>query len=231
MFNSAMIDTWADRTGRCRRNQVTYPDGSTHDWLLQGSAIYPTAQFERGERLDSMLGCVGPGNDPFVLVAGHDIFFTLTLAPELAADERPFVRLYDDVATLVAPDAADSKGRPSQKWEQRVAGMAGYGSVADQPVRQVTKWWVDAVDGTTVNERTCSNTVDTLGTATQTETLMLDETIAVGDDLFATDGYLAIGTSPRPDTPVGGLFRSGHLLGVERHERRGRGAVQNRAVQ
>jgi len=212
-FDTVIIDTWSDREGRRWRNQATYPDGSTHDLILQGSAIYPTAQFERGRRLDSNLGCVGPNGEPFILVAGPGLFFSLTLAPELGPDERPFVRLYDDWGTLVDAHAADSLGRPSQQWEQRTSGTAGYGSVADHPVIQVTTWWVDAVDATTVTERTYINNVQTLGTAMQTQTLLFDETITAADDLFATNGYQALGPTPRPDAPSGGPDTTGSATG------------------
>jgi len=171
--------------------------------VLLGSAIYPTGEFQRGERRDSSVGCVGPGGEPFILVGSPGLFFTLTLLPELAADERPYVRLFNDDGSLIDENAVDSEGRPSQLWEQRIDGTAGYGSVADMRVLQVTSWWIDASDNATVTQRRFENTVETLGTASITETLVLNDIVKVPDDLFDTAGYRANETEPRPDPPTG----------------------------
>jgi hypothetical protein len=201
-FRSMTIDTWSDRVGRRWRNQVTYPDGTTLDLVLLGSAIYPTGEFQLGERHDSSVGCLGPGGEPFVLAGGPDLFFTLTLAPELAVDERPYVRLFDDTGSLIDTDAVDEQGRPTQRWEQRINGTAGYGDVADMPILQVTSWWIDASDNATVTQRRFENTVETLGTASTTETLVLNETVKAPETLFDTAGYQTLEVEPRPDPPT-----------------------------
>ena len=178
---------------------MTYPDGTTHDVVLEGSAIYPTAQYVRGEQPDSALGCVGPGGEPYVLAAGPGPFFTLSTTAETTDAERPFIRIHSDSGALVDPTATDSRGRSTELWEQQVTGYAGYGNSVEFPLTQVTRWWVDAEDGATVTEHTFSNTVATLGSATQTETLVVDESLVVSDEMFSTVGYENLGSTPQPN--------------------------------
>ncbi len=203
-FDTMTIDTWSDRAGRQWRSQVTYPDGTTHDTIVRGSIIYPVEQFERGDRRDRSMGCVGPDAEPFTLAAADSSFFTLTLTPELAPDELPYVRLYNQVGALVDVNGTDSRGRAAREWELRTAGSAGYGNNANLPLQQVTRWFVDPTDGTTVNERTFTNTVETMGTATLTETLVVAEDIAATSELFSTAGHRALGGTRRPDPPSTG---------------------------
>lgn len=198
-YQSVVIDTWSDRTGRQWRQQLTYPDGTTRDVILRGSAVYPTEQFERGEVRDSALGCVSADDDPYILVAGPSLPYFVTLAPELSPDERPYVRLYNDDGSVADVEALDSQGRPSQRWTLRVGGTAGYNELAQFPVTQVTTWWVDPIDGETVLQRTVTQDVETLGAGSRTETLVLQETITAPDDLFATNGFTEVGTTPRPE--------------------------------
>ena len=128
-FPTMVIDTYSDRAGRQWRNRVTYPDGTTRDTVATGSAVYPTGVWERGEYRGSTLGCVGPNAEPFILGAepGQGGLYILTLADELAADERPYVLLFADIGTRVTGDHVDDNGRSSELWEQRVDGFAGYG--------------------------------------------------------------------------------------------------------
>lgn len=198
-FPTSVVDTYSDRTGRQWRTTITYPDGSTHDQISTGSAIYPTGSYERGEYRNARLGCIGPNDEPFVLGENSTGgIYALTLSPELAPDERPYVRLFSDVGSQVAGDHVDSRGRPSTLWEFRGEGSAGYGNTADHPTLQVLSWWVDLVDGTTVTQHRFTNTVDQLGTATTTETLVTEGTITVPADLFDSTGYQSLPTSPRP---------------------------------
>ena len=207
-IQSMVVDTWSDREGRQWRSQLTYPDGSTVDSILQGSAFYPSAEFERGEYITTPLGCVGPNEEPFVLVAGPDLFYTLTSQAEAAPDEQPYVPYmysFRQAGTLIDPDTVDNMGRPSQRWEDRTSdGTAGYNDDEQHPVTQVWTWWVDAADGITVTQRTFTNDVDTLGIGTLTETLLLEETVVVSDSIFDTDGYRSLGSTPRPDLPEKG---------------------------
>ena len=198
-FATMVVDTYSDRTGRQWRNHVTYPDGTTVDLIATGSAAYPTGLFQRGNYRGSSLGCLGPNEERFVL-AGDPTpggFFTLNLSDELSPDERPFVLSLDEVAVSVDGEYVDSLGRPSQLWEQRIEGTAGY-TVANHDVLQITNWWVSSADGRTVTERRFSNTVDQLGSATETLTLVANETITVPADFFDTMGYQKLATSPRP---------------------------------
>ena len=204
-FDSAVVETWADRTGRQWRSQVTYPDGTTYDSIYQGSAIYPTAAFERGTLIDSALGCIGPKHEEFNLIGLDTAMLTLTILDELAPDERPYVRTYEDWGTLVDTGVLDSRGRMADAWEQRTSGFAGFGSDpsnADMADSQVTTWWV--APDSTVTERTFRNTIEGIGTATSTQTLVSAETITVDPDVFSTDGYTALGGTERPDPPQGG---------------------------
>ena len=199
-FDTAVVDTYSDRTGRQWRTTISYPDRSTHDQIATGSAIYPTGSYERGEYRNARLGCIGPNDEPFVLSIDNTAggIFALTVSSELAPDERPYVRLFSDVGSQVAGDQVDGRGRPSTLWEQRIQGFAGYGNTADHPTLQIQSWWVDPVDGTTVTQRRFANTVDQLGTATVTETLVAEETVTVPADMFDSTGYRSLPTSPRP---------------------------------
>lgn len=193
---SVVIDTWSDRAGRRWRTKMTYPDGTTHDLILEGSAIYPTAQFVRGEQPDSALGCEGPGGEPYILLAGPGPFLNLSMTAEVTESERQNIRIYSDSGSLIDPVATDSRGRSTQLWEQQITGYAGYGNSTEFPLTQVTRWWVDATDATTVTEHTFTNSVATLGSATQTETLVVDESVIVSDDTFSTVGYENLGPIP-----------------------------------
>ena len=202
-FDSVLIDMWADRSGRQWRHQVTYPDGTTFDLLWRGSVVYPTELFERGTVLSRTVGCVLANGEQVTLASIVDPSDSITLSPELAADERAFVRLYDQTGQLVDNNAVDSQGRAAHLWEWRTVGTAQFVDSSEQPTRQTTSWWIDATDDTTVNERRFENTIDTLGTGTQTDTLLLRETVEVPTSIFDPSGYRSIETSPRPNTPPG----------------------------
>lgn len=199
-FATMVIDSYSDRSGLQWRTNVTYPDGSTVDFIARGSAIYPTGRFQRGDYLGSSFGCIGPEEERFALVSEpfRGGFFSLNLVDELAPDERPFVREFSEVSKRVDGDHFDSLGRLSELWEQRTEGTAGYGSVETFDVVQVSSWWVDATDGRTVTERRFSNDVEQLGSATETLTLVLNESLTVPDDFFDTTGYQQLETFPRP---------------------------------
>lgn len=196
------VETWSDRDGRQWRTSTTYANGQVVDEVVTGSAIYPTGHFVRGEQpTDVRVGCTGPADEPFPLVA--DMFsgsgyFALDVGSELI-DERAYVNLFADIAERSPGDHVDSMGRPSQLWEQRTDGFAGYGNAADRPLVQVQQWFVDPTDGSTVTERQFTNTVDGLGTATVRGTLMSSESITVPADVFDTTGYRPMQTFPRPD--------------------------------
>jgi len=69
-------------------------------------------------------------------------------------------------------------------------------------VSQVTTWWV--APDSTVTERTFRNTIESIGTATSTQTLVSAETIIVRPEVFSTDGYRSLGGYERPESPTGG---------------------------
>ena len=194
-FDTAIVETWADRTGRQWRSQITYPDGSTYDSIYQGSAIYPTAAFERGTLKDRRLGCTDEVGDVHTLVASTGAFFTLTIRDELTPDEWPYVSTIEEWGTLVDAGVVDSRGRTTDTWEQRISGFYGDGS--DAPITQVATWWI-AADGT-ITQHSFTDTTATIGTATTTESLVSDETITVDSEVFSTDGYTALGGTERPD--------------------------------
>ena len=199
-FATMVIDTYSNRSGRQWRNQVTYPDGSTRDLVATGSAVYPSGLYERGHYRGSTLGCVGPNAEPFVLGAepGQGGFYTLNVSDELAADERPLVLGFREQGTRVEGDHVDSRGRPTELWEQHVNGFAGYGSDANFAVAQITSWWVDPTNGGTVTERRYTDTVAQLGSVTETATLVADETTTVPAGFFDVTDYRHLDPVPRP---------------------------------
>ncbi len=204
-FDTAVVETWADRSGRQWRSQITYPDGTTYDSIYHGSGIYPSAAFERGTLIDGSLGCIGPEDERFNLVGLDPQILTLTILDELAPDERPYVLTYEEMGTLVDTGVLDSQGRMTDTWEELTGGFAGFGSDAndaDMAVSQLTTWWV--APDSTVTERTFRNTIESIGTATSTQTLVSAETIIVSPEVFSTDGYRSLGRFERPEAPSGG---------------------------
>ena len=191
----------ASCSGRKWASRTTYPDGSTHEYITIGSAIYPSSFYERGTSLNARPGCIGPNNEDFVLSIDESNSgpYNLDLLPELATDERPFVQLFNDVGKQVSGAHVDDLGRPSQLWELRTEGSAGYGNLANNPTVQIQDWWVNPSDGTTITQRRFINTVDQLGTATVTETLTTDETITVPASTFDPARYRSLPTFPRPE--------------------------------
>lgn len=202
-FATMVIDSYSDRGGRQWRTQVTYPDGSTVDFIARGSAVYPTGAFQRGDYRGSDLGCISSEGERLTLVSEPyrgGSFFALDLLGELSPDEIPYVRPLREMSSRVDGDRVDSRGRPSQLWEYRnEGGTMSFGSVQDVDVTQISTWWVDPSDSETVTEQRYSTTVETLGSATQTLTLVFNESIDVPVDFFDTTGYEVLETSPRPD--------------------------------
>ena len=201
-FDTAVVETWADRSGRQWRSQITYPDGTTYDSIYQGSAIYPSAAFERGTLNQRRLGCVNEAGNEYTLAALSGALFSLTILDEVTPDERQFVQTYEDIGTLVDTGVLDNLGRTTNTWEYRISGLGGYDATATWPIEQQTAWWVTA-DGT-VTQRSYTETTETIGTATETQTLVSEETIIVSPEVFSTDGYRSLGGTERPEPPSGG---------------------------
>lgn len=201
-FATMVVDSYSDREGRRWRTRVTYPDASTVDSIVTGSAIYPTGHFQRGDYRGTAFGCIGPNDARFVLVSEPTAggFFTMNVSDELAPDEIPFVTDFrETTGTRIGGDHVDSRGRPSELWEFRnEGGTMSYGSVTDVDVTQILNWWVSELDGDTVTEQRYSTAVETLGSGTQTLTLVANESMTVPVDFFETVGYEELETSPRP---------------------------------
>jgi hypothetical protein len=203
-FTTTIIDTWADRAGKRWRSRITYPDGSTHDMIYVGSALYPTSSFERGTNHGARVGCIGPNAENGWLVSGPDLPYYLNVASELAPDEHPYVTPFTENASPIKDPVTDARGRSSKLWELRVTGTVGFGKGdgAQFPSTQLQQWWVDPSNDQRITQRRYSNTVDTLGTASLTETLISDETADVPNSVFSTDGYTPLPFSPRPSPPT-----------------------------
>lgn len=200
-FTTLVIDSYSDRVGRRWASRTTYPDGSTHDYIAFGSTIYPTRLYERGKLLSARLGCIGPNNEEFVLSINmaDGVPYSLNLSPELDPDERPYIKLFNDLGKQTPGSHLDDRGRPSELWEQQIKGTSGYGNTADHATTQIEDWWVNPTDGTTITQQRFANTVDQLGTATVTATLTTDETITMPTSIFDPAGYQSLPTSPRPN--------------------------------
>lgn len=199
-FSKSTIDLWADREGRQWRNTVSYPNGATYDIVRRGSSIYPTEMASRGTALDVRVAC-RVGSDTYRFVTPFtDGIVSLTIAAEIAPDERPFVRLPTDVGTLVDPTAVDSQGRTTELWEQRIEGTWTGNAGPSRQLTQVRRWWIDPTDGTVTQQQFTDNP-EGLGTVTSTITMTLSETIRVAASQFATDGWNQMETGKRPDLP------------------------------
>jgi hypothetical protein len=203
-FTTTVIDTWADRAGRRWKSRITYPDGSSHAMIDFGSAVYPTTSFELGTNHGARIGCVGSNAEEMVLVSGPDLPYHLDVTAELASDEHPYVKPFTEIATPTPNPATDSRGRSSKLWEFRLNGTVGF-SVGDGvqfPTTDVQQWWVDPSTDLHITQRRYSRTVDTLGTASLTETLISEATVDVPASIFSTDGYTRLPSSPRPAPPT-----------------------------
>ncbi len=200
-FTTLVIDSYSDRVGRQWASRTTYPDGSSHDYIAFDSTIYPTRLYERGKPLSARLGCIGPNNEEFVLSINlaDGVPYDLNVLPELGPDERPYIKLFNDLGKQIPGSHLDNRGRPSELWEQQIKGTSGYGSTADHATTQTEDWWVNPVDGTTITQHRFTNSVDQLGTATMTATVTTDETITMPTSIFDPAGYQSLPTSPRPN--------------------------------
>jgi hypothetical protein len=203
-FTTTIVDTWADRGGKRWRSRITYPDGSSHDMIDIGSAVYPSMSFERGTNHGARIGCVGSNAEEMVLVSGPDLPYHLDITPELAPDERAYVTPFTDNATPLPNLATDQRGRSSRLWEFRVNGTVSFdqsGGV-EFPTTDLQQWWVAPGNDVHLTQRRYTRTVDTLGTASITETLISEETIEGSGSIFSTDGFTRLPSSPRPAPPT-----------------------------
>jgi hypothetical protein len=202
-FTSTVIDTWSDRAGKRWKSRIQYQDGSTHETIYFGSAIYPTRSFERGTSHDARVGCVGPKGDDAVLATGPGLPYSLSITPELSPDELPYVMPLSKIATPLKAPGTDDRGRVSKVWEVHVdGGGMSFDGGAELAMTQLQQWWVDPSDDQRITQRRFSTAVDTLGTGSFTETLDVDETIDVPESVFSTDGFTPLPFSPRPSLPT-----------------------------
>jgi hypothetical protein len=190
-FDTAVFESWGDRTGKRWRLRVTYPDGATRDVIALGSPYYPTELFTRGDPRGAALGC---GSAILLSEPGQGDFFALDPMDELPGDgTRTSVRRYDDVGQRVDGTHADSRGRPADLWRQVIDGFDG----AHRGLHQVEEWFVDAGSGDVLEEGR-RTTVEGAGTVSSRMTRLESGTRTVPADHFDTDGFVSVGGRPMP---------------------------------
>ena len=139
------------------------------------------------------------GTGELVAEPGQNTFFSLnpltdvptideangrTASPE---GSTPAVPGYRDLGVQVPGEHVDSQGRTADLWRQTVTGFVGDGST-QLPVIQTTDWLVDSNSGD-VLEKTYTNAIEGVGTATSSLTLVMSGEATVEADWFDTDGY------------------------------------------
>lgn len=204
-FTTATIESYSDRVGRRWRSTITYPDGSTYEWIYLGSAIYPTESASRGESHAGVVGCTYPSGerDPvYGLAAFEGGFYSLDLLRELAPDEQPFVMSFTDEATRI-DGATDSQGRPVVLWRQIIDGTAKYNGGPEVPLHEVDEWYVDATTPDHVTEHRWTQSTIGIGTVTSAQVLLADDTITVAGDFFDTTGFTLRSPVTKPDLDGG----------------------------
>ena len=202
-FDHSTLEAWADVDGNRWRNTVTYPDGSTRDLIaIGGSPWYPDELYSRGDRHGHPLGCnnltIGVVVDE---PSAHSFFSLNPLAqvPQIPSTElstplgtatvpaQSAVPSYRELGTLIDGNHTDSQGRTADLWRQTVTGFMT-GTSGTWPVTQTTEWFVDPASGS-VLEKTYTDQVDQIGTASWTQTLVSSSSITVAADLFDSTGY------------------------------------------
>ena len=199
-FTSSVIETWIDKNEHRSRTTVTYPDGSTRDLLAFGSVVYPTSLLGRGEMHGRRLGCVASDGEDLVLSIepAQSFVYWLNLDELLTPDERTRFNSFDTMATLLPDQTPDSRGRSSDVWQEVSTGTDTIDNITVQ-VEQTTNTYVSP-ETHRVTERTFTNSYESLGTATVTETLIDETELVVTADIFETAGYTSLDT-PQPYDP------------------------------
>lgn len=200
--STAEIELFADRAGRRWRTSVAASDGATADLILAGSYVYPTARWERGVAVELSANCPMQDGDNLLVWSGPTSPPSLlNVAAELGSDEAPFVSTHGELGVDLGREEADALGRPGHLWEQRIDGFLTWPTNPQLPITQVTRWWVDPADGTTVLQRQFTYTLEGLGEVVETETLVEDVAVALDETVFATDGFRPGEVEPRPSLP------------------------------
>ncbi len=181
-FDSMTIEVWADFESRRFRQQVTYPDGSTRDVIALGHPSLPRESYARGEARGRRVECSTAG---LLLFDPTDTIGVLLFNSPI---EEPGAMGYAELGTLAAGEHTDSRGRPADLYQEVTEGFSGDGSGTDQPISQVTEWYVDPT-GDGLLEVTFSQTSDGIVTFSQTTTLITQDEVSVEASLFDTEGY------------------------------------------
>lgn len=190
-FDTLTIEVWADLESRRFRQQVTYPDGSTHDVIAFGHPSLPSSSYARGESKLKRATCAGGtgGSDPgFLLFNPTENLGVLLFNSPF---EEPGLMGYAELGTLVAGVDTDSRGRPAALYRETIEGTSGDGSGAEHAIQQATEWYVDRKSGDLL-EVAFSQTIEGIAAVGQTTTLVTEDEVRVEDALFDTAGYTLV---------------------------------------
>jgi hypothetical protein len=125
----------------------------------------------------------------YALVAepGLSAVFSLNLPLEMSADEvARYDATFDRLGDRSEQPATDDVGRPSTLWSQSVTGVETAGELADAPIDQLTRWWVN--ESGHVTQWQYVNSVAGVGTGTVTVTEVSADALSVAEDFFSTAG-------------------------------------------
>jgi len=190
-FDTLTIEVWADLENRRFRQQVTYPDGSTHDVIALGHPSLPSSSYARGESKLKRATCAGGtgGNDPgFLLFNPTENLGVLLFNSPF---EEPGAMGYAELGTLIAGVDTDSQGRPATLYRETIEGTTGNGSGAEHAIKQATEWYVDQKSGDLL-EVAFNQTIEGIAAVGQTTTLVTEEEVRVENSLFDTTGYTLV---------------------------------------
>jgi hypothetical protein len=190
-----VIDTWTDGPRRRVRDTITYSDGSHYDLIATGNISLPSTALERGVRADVAVGCRGSDGAPIVVVSPSDlpfgVDFSLQVTPEQRSAFAHFHQQADPTGTVV-----DRSGHQLTRWTAHARGTWAVDAGTNLVGRQTWEWWIGTDDPRTVRVQWFTNTVERLGTATRTETLVLSQDTIVTAAFFDTTGFHRVVSSP-----------------------------------
>lgn len=198
-----VFEAWGDTDGGVWKNVVTYPDGRTRQVVAVGSPWYPTKLYVSGTERALAVGCADSLIGVRVAEPGQSGFFSLNPLAPIPDIGLPFpaVIRYDTLSERQPDAVADSRHRPCTLWREDGAGIED-GFV----VTQRTDWCVDESTGV-VLEKTFDNTLETIGSAATTLTLVDNEARIPPPDFFSADGMQRVHEAEYPNgipTPVEG---------------------------
>jgi hypothetical protein len=189
-FDDVRLEAWGDAPNQRWRLAVTYPDGSTRDLVVEGSAYYPVASYARGDARGRGVSCADNGVGTIVAepARGPQMFSLNALAPiPVLGAGQPAVIAFTPSGSPVPGEHRDSQGRSARLVRSDQHGYYGDGPTKTASTR-TEDWYVDPSSGL-ILERVVHETGDGVFQAAQRTTLLTHDRVTVDTAIFDTAGY------------------------------------------